>query len=185
VAPLPVTLNDVELEENIKDALERDTFIGEYDVVVDVRSGVAELYGKVNTYFEKMRAEDVASSIAGIYYVNNNIGVNRDWSRYHYRPYMDLDNFSGEDYEWYHFTPPASQKSDWQIQKDIRDELWWSPFVEETRINVSVENGKATLTGTVHSRMEYDAATENALDAGAVEVDNRLEISSLLPPKKN
>ncbi|MDT8378113.1 MAG: BON domain-containing protein [Desulfotignum sp.] len=93
VAPLPVTINDVELEENIKDSLERDTFIGEYDIVVNVRSGVAELYGKMNTYFEKMRAEDLAASIAGIYFVDNNIGVNRDWSRYHYRPYMDLDNF--------------------------------------------------------------------------------------------
>jgi osmotically-inducible protein OsmY len=185
IAPLPVTINDDELEESIREALDRDTYVDEYDIVVNVRSGVAELYGRVNSFFEKMRAEDLASTIAGIYYVNNNIGVNRDWSLYRYRPYRDLDNFSEEDYDWYHFTPPEPNKSDWQIRKDIRDELWWSPFVEESRITVSVEDGKATLTGTVYSKMEYDAAAENALEAGAVKVDNRLEIASLLPPKKN
>jgi len=44
-----------------------------------------------------------------------------------------------------------------------------------------VDDGKATLTGQVDSWSEYDAAAQNALEGGAVVVDNELTISRLNP----
>lgn len=67
-------------------------------------------------------------------------------------------------------------KSDWAIHEEIRDEFWWSPFVDGERIDVSVEGGVATLTGEVSTWPEREAATENALEAGATAVINKLEI---------
>ncbi len=185
VAPLPVTLNDTELEENIKDALDRDAYVDEYDIVVNVRSGVAELYGNVNSYYEKMRAENVASTLAGIYFVNNNIVVSREWAPYYYNPYLDQDDFPPEDYEWYNFTPSFQKKNDSRILENIEEELWWDPFVNSDEVEVQVEDGEATLTGTVNSQLEHDSAVENALEGGAVSVNDKLEISPLIPPEKN
>lgn len=185
VAPLPVTLSDTELEEDIKAALDRDAYVDEYDIVVNVRSGVAELYGNVNSHYEKMRAENVASTIAGIYHVNNNIVVDKGWAPYYYNPYLDQDDFPPEDYEWYNYTPSFPGKNDNRIKEDIKEELWWDPFVDSEAVKVEVENGIATLTGTVNSQLEHDAAVENAREGGAVSVNDKLEISPLLPPKKN
>jgi osmotically-inducible protein OsmY len=185
VAPLPVTINDTELAQNIEDVLDRDAYLDVYEIQVNVRSGVAELYGKVNTNFEKMRAENLTSTIAGIYFVNNHIAVARNWAPYHYSPYTHQDNFPGEVYEWYNFTAPASQNTDRKILENIREELQWSPFVDEEKLDVRVEDGQATLTGTVHSKLEHDAAIENAREGGAESVNNQLAISPLLPLKKN
>ncbi len=185
VAPLPVTINDTELAQNIEHALDRDAYVDVYDIQVNVRSGVAELYGKVNTYFEKMRAENLASTIAGIYFVNNHIAVVRNWAPYHYSPFMHQDRFPGEAYEWYHFTARSSQNTDQEILENIKEEIQWSPFVDEEKVDVRVEDGQATLTGTVHSKLEHDAAIENAREGGAESVNNQLAISPLLPPKKN
>ena len=44
-------------------------------------------------------------------------------------------------------------------------------------MNVSVTNGVATLRGAVNSWAEYRAATENALEGGAVGVINQLKVS--------
>jgi osmotically-inducible protein OsmY len=132
-----------------------------------------------------MRAENVASTIAGIYFVNNNIDVARKWSPYHYSPYIQQDNFPIEDYEWYNFTAPSSQNTDREILDSINEELWWSPFVDTEKVHVMVDDGQATLTGTVHSTLEHDAAIENAREGGAESVNDKLTISPLLAPKKN
>ena len=40
-------------------------------------------------------------------------------------------------------------KSDFQIQKDVMDELKWDPFISISEIGVSVKNGVVTLSGHV------------------------------------
>ena len=42
-------------------------------------------------------------------------------------------------------------KNDWAILEDVRDELFWSPFVNEDEIEVPVDSGRVTLSGTVDS----------------------------------
>jgi hypothetical protein len=61
---------------------------------------------------------------------------------------------------------------DQEIAENIESELFWSPFVDSDRLNVSVEDGKSPLTGTVDFRSEYDRChpPRNALEgAGGCE----------------
>lgn len=67
-------------------------------------------------------------------------------------------------------------KSDWEIKEDIEDELYWSSFVDSDEVTVNVDDGEATLTGTVDTMDEREAAEKNAYDGGAVSVDNDLTV---------
>lgn len=52
-------------------------------------------------------------------------------------------------------------KSDDQIQKDVMEELSWTPFLHESEIGVAVKNGIVTLSGRVDSYSKKISA-ENA-----------------------
>jgi hypothetical protein len=82
------------------------------------------------------------------------------------------------DYDWYDYSPRYAVKSDNHIKDDIEDELWWSPYVDADEVTVRVEDGRATLTGTVDSWSELRSATENALEGGAIAVDNNLVVAT-------
>jgi len=68
------------------------------------------------------------------------------------------------------------KQPNFSLKGNIIHEFFWSPFVDENKIKVNVKNGVATLTGSVNSLMEYDAATENAYEGGAKQVNNELKI---------
>jgi osmotically-inducible protein OsmY len=132
----------------------------------------------VDSFYEKARAEDLASEVRGVYAVNNHLIVNKSWDPFVYKPYVD-DSYI-YDYDWYTYQPNVtSWKNDQEIADNIESELFWSPFVDSDQVTVTVDDGKATLTGTVDSWSEYDAASQNALEGGAVVVDNELRISSI------
>jgi osmotically-inducible protein OsmY len=63
-----------------------------------------------------------------------------------------------------------------ELAVDIREELWWSPYVDADDVTVTVDDGEAILTGKVDSWSEYSAVNENAYEAGAVAVDNELKV---------
>jgi osmotically-inducible protein OsmY len=145
----PVNLvPDAELVKHIKAALQRDPYVERYEVIVSVVNGKAYLSGVVDSQFEKGQAEDVASRVAGVIAVDNNITVA--------------------------LSPPL--KSDWEIRQDIRDELRWSPYVDSDRIAVSVKDGVATLRGLVDDWAERRAAVENAYEGGALSVRDELTL---------
>jgi len=175
----PVTpLSDQKIEDNVRSALVRDPYVESYEITVDVINGVAKLYGTVDTFFEKSQADDVASRINGVIMVDNHLKVQEDGSdpviQELYDPYVD--NRLLDHYDWYYHRPIYSSKSDWEIKENIDDELFWSPFVDAEDVTVVVDDGVATLTGTVDSWSEYDAAMNNAYEAGAVYVDNDLVV---------
>ncbi len=66
---------------------------------------------------------------------------------------------------------------DRELRQDIRDELAFSPFVDEERVHVKVRRGVATLTGTVEDRSAMVAAVENAYEGGARRVVNKLRVN--------
>jgi osmotically-inducible protein OsmY len=175
---------DTEVADKINQALKRDAYLDSYEISATVRHGVARLYGKVQTRFEKARAEDVVSVVPGVFAVDNNILSRRVWRPFVYNPYVD-DKAYPDHYTWYRAMETAAPgKSDREILDSIKDELWWSPFVDADQVKVAVENGRATLEGEVDSRMEVNAAVENALEGGAVSVDNELSISGQSGPGK-
>ena len=92
-----------------------------------------------------------------------------------YDPYVY--NWYVYDFGWYDYSPAYAEKPDRDIQAAIESELWWSPFVGADEVSVEVEDGVATLTGTVYSWSEHRAAANNSLEGGAIAVDNDLVVA--------
>ncbi len=165
---------DGKLATNVNEAFVRDAAVERFEIDVEADNGVVTLRGEVDNYYEKYRAGDLASEVKGVVEVNNNIEVETEskynyyypygWNSYYPSPYIYPDNY---------YTYPLT---DAQIKENIEDELWWSPFVNENEVKVEVESAVATLTGTVNSYEEKDAAVENAYEGGADAVVDRLEV---------
>jgi osmotically-inducible protein OsmY len=145
-SPMPDV--DAETARRVRVALLRNPNLYQHEISVTVRNRAARLSGMVYSDFEKSLADDVVSRVKGVTMVLNNLSVNHTW------------------------TP----KDDWEIQKNIEDELWWSPFVDAKTISVKVADGIATLVGVVDTLRERRVATENAYEGGAKRVRNELKV---------
>jgi osmotically-inducible protein OsmY len=132
----------------VSKALINDLYVDRFDLTVSVFNGTVYLSGDVNTSWEKQRAKTVAQGVKGVLYVVDNVDSKYTWT-------------------W---------KPDWEIRDDIESELFWSPFVDGDDVDVSVENGVATLTGGVSTFSERQSAEDNAYEGGAKDVLNRLSI---------
>jgi osmotically-inducible protein OsmY len=167
-------LSDRELAGRVEAALARDSRLDAGGITVAAENGVVALAGAVDTYREKLLAETAAGRVRGVKSLENNLAVGDAYRRHYYDPYVDESYIYA--YEWYQPQPGRSRLDDAELLEAIRDELWWSPFVDEGQVTVTVEDGEAVLTGTVDSYSERAAARENALEAGATWVDNRLAV---------
>ena len=168
----PAELSDAKIERNVESALVSDPYVDRYDITVSVVDGEVNLYGGVDSVFEKAEADDVASRQVGVMDVNNFLSVNTRYGDM-YDPYTD--EWYLYDYDWYAAPDVTVPDTDWQIAEQIRSQYFWSPFVDGGDITVQVDDGVADLTGNVDTWRERQAATENALEGGAV-VDNNLRV---------
>lgn len=171
-APVP----DSELAERLQAAFLRDPYIENYEISADVENGIAKLHGNVDSYFEKSQVDFVAGRVDGMVRVINNLDVRKDHRPLVYDPYLSY--YPPHLYDWYNYDPVPSYRSDRAIREDIRDQLWWSPFVDSDSVAVTVANGRATLTGEVGSWSEQQSASENAWEGGASWVVNNLEVKA-------
>jgi osmotically-inducible protein OsmY len=169
----PSTPTDEEIAENVRQALKRDPEVDRYEINVSVVDGQVYLTGVVDSYFEKGQADDVAARVYGVTEVKNNLDVDYD-DPLVYDPY--LDDYDPYDYDWYDYEPGYTFLRDEEIEEEIQDEMFWSPYVDSQEVNISVEDGVATLTGQVDTWTEYDNATEEAYEGGATWVYNRMTV---------
>ena len=137
------------LEARIASAIEADPIVDRADVTIDAYAGTVFLRGTVNTSYEKDRAEELASGAMGVVQVVNNLDYEHVWA-------------------W---------KPDWEIREEVKDELFWSPFVNHTDVEVQVDHGVVTLTGHVGTWSEMEAAEHNAYEGGAKDVRNELTVT--------
>ena len=161
------------LANEVRQAVARDPYLKLSEIHVHVDNGSVYLSGAVDSNFEKARADNVAAGVPGVLAVNNNLGVMKGYDALVYNPYVDEGY--GYDYPWYRL--PASgdpRQTDAEIREEIQGELWWSPFVDAEAVGVAVENGVATLTGSVDSWSEWNAAIANAYEGGARRVVDKL-----------
>jgi osmotically-inducible protein OsmY len=142
--------SDAVLAQRVREAIERSPMLDRADIRVTASSGKVFLNGEVDTFFERDQAEDAASRVQGVIEVQNRIQV----------------------------APEEDMASDWEIREDVQSQLFWSPFVDSGEVQVSVDDGVATLTGEVDSYFERRQATKNAFDAGAAAVDNNLSVQN-------
>ncbi len=162
---------DDDLETDVESALIGDPYIEKFEINVNADNGIVELNGEVDSYFEKVQAEDVASTVKGVIAVDNNLEIDQEYDPYPYNYYGWNTYFPNTYYE-----PDDEYESDWEILNDIQNELWWSPYVNQDDIDVSVVNGKAILDGKVETEREKLFAEINAIEGGANTVENNIEV---------
>ncbi len=167
-------LSDEKIAANVRKALLRDPVADRFEITVSVVDNTAYLYGDVDTYYEKSRAHDAAATAKGVTNVRNQLDVEYTDEPLVYDPYVV--EYNPYTFDWYDYEPYYTFATDAEIRDDIQGELWWSPFVDEDQVNVSVDNGVATLTGEVDTYSEREAARENAYEGGATWVIDKMTV---------
>jgi osmotically-inducible protein OsmY len=163
------------LSDDVHRALARNPITERYAIQLAAEQGVLTLRGSVDHYFEKVEAQNVAESVRGVVEVDNQLDVRNTPHAFVYDPYL-YPYYPQPSDSWSHYIPTAPVRADAQIRAAIETELTWSPHVNPDAITVSVISGRATLTGTVESWRERQAATDNAFEGGAIAVINRLGV---------
>ena len=151
---------DLNVTRSIEQALARDPYVGLFDFSVYVRNGKASLYGQVGSHFEQKQAGEVASGVNGVADLTNWVTV------------AASPGFDG--FEVYQPRPNA----DFALAERIRTRWFWSSSLHNQDIEVLVEKGRATLTGTVATWPDREQAAYDAYNVGARSVDNDLVVST-------
>ena len=162
---------DSAIIQDLRRAFDRDPILYEEDIAVRISAGIVTLSGSVESSYTRAHAADVASRVEGVVGVVNNLMVADDRPLLH-DPY--LWRFEPGRVVWDRPLRYLPEMPDASIRQSIERELYWSPFVDEENVAVTVEDGVATLTGYVTSPREREAAARNAYQGGAVWVENEL-----------
>jgi len=138
-----------QIVKDVERSLASDTRIDHAMIRVSAdETGVVTLDGQVDTYNEKILAEDIAGRIRGVKDVIDNVSV----------------------------VPPIA-KSDEEISETVRRNLELDAWVDHTRISVETIDGVVFLRGTVSSRVEKQEAENDARwVAGVIDVVNHLMV---------
>ena len=146
--PLPT---DAEIEESIRNRLARNPDFDLLDTEVIVSVGLVTLRGAVDSYWKKIRAEELVAAEPGVEVIENHLAV-----------------------------VPTGDISDKAIAMDIVDSLEAKAAVDADDVNVRVRDGEVTLTGFVPSWSARRAAEEAVFyNAGVADVNNRLAVTGL------
>ncbi|MGM0687210.1 MAG: BON domain-containing protein [Promethearchaeati archaeon] len=139
---------DSEIKSNIADMLEWNASIDASEIEVDVSAGVVTLDGVVDAYWKKLRAEDVTSRATGVLNVVNELAV-----------------------------VPTEDVLDKAIAEDVISALETKFTVNADDVDVKVEDGIVTLSGTLPSWTSYRAAMDAAENTlGVTDVVDQLII---------
>lgn len=141
-----------ELQKDVMDELKWEPslveVISQIGVLVD--DGVVTLSGRVNSYNQKINAEQAAQRVAGVKVVAEDIEV---------------------------VIPGKNERSDTDIAIAVKDALKWHSAVNEDLIEIKVENGWVYLDGSAEWDYQKKAA-ENAVKdiVGVVKVISRISL---------
>ena len=123
--------SDTDLHKDIIEELAFDPSIDERDIAVAVSGGVVTLTGLAKTYAQKLAAERAVKRVRGVHGLAEELTI-------------DL--------------PALHRRSDVDIVKSALEALRCNTNVPTDSVIVKVENGLATLTGTVEWQFQREAA---------------------------
>ena len=170
--------DDAEIRRRVERALDKNSATNDDAILVLVDDGAVTLQGISDDRYTRAIAEDLTATVRGVHSISNQLRVDVDAKPLFYDPYVDsnsaIDYTRSEDRSDRRVKPASDGDT---IAEDVRRELWWSPFVDESDISVSVNAAVVTLQGTVDSEAERRAAIENAYEGGAVSVKDRLAVA--------
>ncbi len=160
---------DATIRQTILDALTRNPYLREVEFRVNVQNGRATLYGSVDNHFEQEQAGEVAAGINGVGEVENRVDVPAPAD---YHGLLSLFRGPGASH------PAASANPDYALTERIRMRYFWSVGLHDQEVQVVVENGRATLTGSVDTWHDRKQAALDAYEVGARDVNNHLRVTS-------
>jgi hyperosmotically inducible protein len=138
----------------VKGALLVDSQIDASRITVSATYGQVTLGGTVDALWQKYRAEDIASGVRGVAGVNDEIAV-----------------------------VPNADILDQEIAQDILDAINRNANVDVDRVDVRVDDGYVTLTGTVRDRVAREAAYQAAVGTlGVKGVTDELAVETTVKP---
>jgi osmotically-inducible protein OsmY len=141
-------ITDEEIREAVLFMLTHSAIINAQNIKVRVINGVVFLEGEVRSYWEKIKAGDMAEDVAGVVGVNNQIIV---------------------------VLPEVVP--DIVIKEDIQGALRRTNAIDPDAIRIDVRNGVVTLTGTVPTWALYlDIENTARYTHGVADVKNRLVV---------
>lgn len=161
------TRPDLEIRQAVLDALARQPYLAGLEFSVNVLSGKAYLYGRVRNHFELHQAEDAAAGIAGVVAIENLLTTGPGPAA----SAADCDQPSPEE------AAPASGFADHRLAERIRSRYYWSASLHDQDVEVQVEQGRVTLTGTVATKLAREIAASEAYELGARDVNNHLLVA--------
>lgn len=139
---------DSELKTNIENILLLQPDIDSTDIDIKVRNGDVILSGSVDAFWKKVRAEELVFGVKGVVGVTNELAV-----------------------------VPTQEITDKAIAEDIESAMERHFELDPDLIDMKVENGKVTLSGSVSSLPSFRAAQKIAQNTpGVIMVDNELVI---------
>jgi osmotically-inducible protein OsmY len=150
-SPEPASASgDREVREAIEMLLSCNPDVDASDIRVFVSDGAVTLEGSVDSFWKKTKAEELASTTAGVVRMTNHLAV-----------------------------VPSRSIADQVIADDLLSALERDQKVEVASILVKVENGVVTLSGKVPDPFVYRIVYEKAKNtAGVLEIENRLSVSA-------
>jgi osmotically-inducible protein OsmY len=150
-----VRKSDAQIRRDTLDELERHWRFKPAEIGVEVDDGVITLTGTVTSYAKLLAAADVASTIAGVKGVANELVVR---------------------------VPGLGVPSDADIAAAVATALRVDPDVNEEAVEIVVRDGIVTLKGAVGYWYQRNAAEEGARRiAGVVSVKNAIRV---IPPTR-
>lgn len=157
---------DAEIKEDIKSRLANDPWVDEYLISVSVNDGNVKLDGTVGSVAEKRYAMS-DSWVVG----TNSVDAEE----------LEVNAWANEDLKR---SDRYYRESDEEIKAAVMDAFYYDPRVAAFDIDVSVENGSATLSGTVdnlQAKMSAEKDAQNTL--GVWEVENNINVEPQNVPR--
>ncbi|MFO7796270.1 MAG: BON domain-containing protein [Promethearchaeati archaeon] len=142
---------DEEIKADIETSYELNLSLDAKDIDVSVTAGIVTLEGSVDAYWKKSRAESIASGVSGVLDIINKLTI-----------------------------VPSENFIDKEIAEDIIGSISRNFNVNAEKVDVKVEKGKVTLSGSVADWTAYRGVMDAAeFTAGVVDIDDNLIIESL------
>jgi len=146
--PAVVLPDDEQIKDNIEKMFSWDPEIEPENIAVTVSAGKVTLEGSVNAIWKKLKSQDIASNVTGVFQVINKLAV-----------------------------VPTDTYIDQNISETIMASLERNAHVNARDVHIKVENQIVTLSGKIPGWKAYHAAQDAALyTRGVVQVHNNLVV---------
>jgi osmotically-inducible protein OsmY len=144
-------MKDSQLKQDILDELEFEPSIDANDIGVTVEDGIVTLSGHVPNYSQKLAVERLVSHLKGVRGVAEDIEVR--------------------------YPGGVPGTADDEVATRVANTLKWSTLVPDGRVQVKVEEGWVTLTGTLDWNYQKVGAADAIRDIkGVVGISNQIEL---------